>query len=83
MERGRRGLLKPCKRCGKLYPRDKLSMQGYCYRCGMELQEEALRQLKERRGPIYEKWRRAFERARDKMIARRREAARRRRVKNI
>jgi len=45
-----------CKRCGKLVPRGALSQQGYCHRCGVELLEEAIRSLKQKKGRTYTKW---------------------------
>lgn len=50
--------IKRCKLCGKI---TEVSKRGYCQDCGFQLMVDAVRQLQERQGPIYEKWKRGLE----------------------
>jgi len=43
-----------CKACGR---RTYVSQHGLCDECGARRFEETIRQLRERSGPIYERWR--------------------------
>jgi len=54
---------KACKVCGKLYPAWMISRRGLCPDCSARKIRAAIRQLKMRRGPIYEKWREGLEKA--------------------
>ena len=44
---------KPCKRCGEVAA---VSKRGYCRLCGYTLMVDSVRQLKAKKGPVYEKW---------------------------
>jgi len=46
-------LFRKCKRCGELR---EVSKRGLCRDCGFALMQDAVRQLQEKRGPVYEKW---------------------------
>lgn len=45
--------VKPCKRCGEL---KEVSKRGYCRLCGYALMVDAVKQLKAKKGPAYERW---------------------------
>ncbi len=51
---------KACKVCGKLYPTWMISRRGLCPDCSARMIRLAIRQLKMRRGPIYERWRKGM-----------------------
>jgi len=44
-----------CSDCGK-EKAGELSVHGLCPECAWNRQKEAQRQIKEKKGPIYEKW---------------------------
>jgi len=50
-----------CKRCGKEVPW--LSKRGLCMDCGPAVLAEVVEQLRERRGPYYERWKRSLEKS--------------------
>jgi len=54
---------KPCKDCGQTFDPAKLSWQGLCRKCSQARLKEVHRQLQERAGPYYEKWKWGFKRA--------------------
>ena len=58
---------KACKVCGKLYPASLLSHRGLCPYCSARRIKSAMRQLKMKHGPIYEKWRKGMKLALSKM----------------
>jgi len=45
-----------CKECRHLYYRRNLSKAGLCVNCGYNRLVQCLVQLKNKRGPVYEKW---------------------------
>ncbi|MBA7712049.1 hypothetical protein ES703_121017 [subsurface metagenome] len=45
-----------CKGCGLLIQRWCLSKAGLCTECGFKRVEDACRQLRDKRGEVYEKW---------------------------
>lgn len=48
-----------CKRCGEeLSPGQR---SKYCYACWVNVQKEAIMQMKEKSGPVYDKWKRRWE----------------------
>jgi len=51
----RRKIVRVCKRCGTL--EDVNDRSWLCFPCAMEIHRDSIRQLKEKQGPIYEKWR--------------------------
>lgn len=50
-----------CKDCGMEVPRKRLSKAGLCIRCAMIRVVDAQTQMRERKGPIYEKWKARLE----------------------
>jgi len=44
-----------CKLCGK--KKVKLSRRGYCVECATKLNQNAVAQLRVKKGEIYDKWR--------------------------
>jgi len=53
--RRRRGKAKRCRQCGR--PSERLSRRGLCPRCSYARMSSAIRQLRDRKGPVYERWR--------------------------
>ena len=51
--------MQTCKRCGHEFY--KLSRNKLCWDCGIELQREAITQMRNKSGPIYDKWLKALE----------------------
>ncbi len=60
--------VRKCRRCGREVPAGELSKRGLCPSCVLESVQEAVRQLREHRGPVYEKWRKAWEAANERRI---------------
>jgi len=60
----RRRRLKACKECGELHTY--LSQHGLCVNCSVKRHQEVVKQLKEKKGPIYELWRLGMKRAAEK-----------------
>lgn len=51
-----------CLECGR-GPEEagRISQRGLCTDCGVELMTEANRQMRDRKGPMYEAWRRSMQ----------------------
>jgi len=45
-----------CKRCGSSFPREELSKRGLCRGCREKAVNRAIRQMRRKRGPTFEKW---------------------------
>lgn len=53
-----------CKDCDEEFPRSDLSRRGLCAGCGIARMREASRQIREREGPIFQRYARAVRSAR-------------------
>ncbi len=73
--------LKKCRRCGHVFLASHISKRGLCPTCGIQAIQEAVEQLKKKQGPVYEKWRQAYERSRELRLQRLREFHQERRGK--
>lgn len=49
------GKIQICKLCRK--KKDKLSRRGFCIECSRKLNQDAVSQLRVKKGEIYERWR--------------------------
>ena len=54
-----------CRECGKRFNDEELSRRGLCLACRMARVEECVRQMINRNGPIYDRYRRGLSRARE------------------
>jgi rRNA maturation endonuclease Nob1 len=45
-----------CKGCGKTFEKRLLSRKGYCRICAYNRWQESVKQMREKKGPMYEKW---------------------------
>ena len=45
-----------CIHCGRTYERKRQKPSGLCNVCGFEQMQEEIRQLQEKAGPHYERW---------------------------
>ena len=61
-----RAKLVKCKGCGQRFKKSELSKAGYCKNCRLDHMIKVLKQLKEKRGYYYQKWRKAWLKARRK-----------------
>ena len=52
---------KVCCRCGKFLPHGP-SKSGYCADCSVEVIRESIKQMMEKKGPYYEKWKASMRR---------------------
>jgi len=50
------GKIKKCKDCKQYYPRELVSKRGLCRECSLRRVREACRQLRDKEGDIYERW---------------------------
>lgn len=48
-----------CKGCGKVFEKRLLSRKGYCRICAFKRWQENARQMIEKKGPYYERWKEA------------------------
>jgi len=48
--------LKQCKRCGRSFPKEFLSKRRLCWNCRERAINDAVRQIREKEGPTFEKW---------------------------
>ncbi len=46
-----------CRNCAKEVYLGQLSNRGYCQACAQERLNDAVRQMRDKSGPLYEKWR--------------------------
>jgi hypothetical protein len=52
-----RTLIRACKDCGLIESPDvKLSQKGLCPPCGLQRIKDALEQIRNQQGPVYDKW---------------------------
>lgn len=51
-----------CLRCGVPKEQNPLNRKGFCLECGLARAAESIRQMSEKRGPIYDEWVRAQKR---------------------
>ena len=63
-----RAKLVKCKGCGQRFKKSELSKAGYCKNCAMDHMIKVIKQLKEKRGYYYQKWRKNWLKARRKMM---------------
>lgn len=56
-----------CVDCGKEFPRKELNRKFRCRDCTMKIVEENMRGLLSHSGPHYEKWRKAYKAAAEKL----------------
>lgn len=54
-----------CRECGQRFNEEELSRRGLCLACRIERVEESVRQMTERDGPIYDRYRRGLSQARE------------------
>jgi len=46
-----------CKDCGQGFPAQDVSRRGLCPRCGLARMYSATNQIRNKCGPVYERWR--------------------------
>lgn len=51
---------KRCLGCNKLFEKRLLSRKGYCFQCGAKNMFESRQQMKDKKGPHYEKWKAGY-----------------------
>jgi len=48
---------RPCKDCGRYFKKEELSSSGLCTECYLKHIFENVKNLREKKGPYYERWR--------------------------
>ena len=55
-----------CKGCGRRFKKSELNRSGYCKKCGIKHWLKVVKQLHNKKGYYYRKWKKAYEKSYEK-----------------